>query len=125
MFGFEKILFTESTRQTQANTGTAGVPPAMSAQREQRVKLSVLRDHSHLSELVDDRQYWDRGRPARNERIARTTDGVECFARSLAPDGARAGETPAVPVLTLPGLRSRVNGPVLTVPVLRSRYWRW
>jgi hypothetical protein len=35
---------------------------------------------------------------ARNECTARTTGRVEYRARSLAPDGARAGETPAVPV---------------------------
>jgi beta-N-acetylhexosaminidase len=37
---------------TRFFTGTAGVPPALSAQREHRVDLSVLQDPSHLTVLV-------------------------------------------------------------------------
>jgi len=47
-------------------TGTAGVPPAMSAQREN----SFIKTR-RATNAQTDRHNWDRGRLARNERAAR------------------------------------------------------
>ncbi len=47
--------------------------------------------------------HWDRGRPARNEREARTERLHAHFIGSIAPASTTAGETPAVPVQSLTG----------------------
>ena len=57
--------------------------------------------------------FWDRGRPARNEREARK----DRFPKDYAPDSAFAGGAPAVPAnhltVSAPGFRigaARLNG---------------